>query len=341
MRIITPSYEIVRELQIPRKIERIARICYKSEDKIGDDTAEKMLRNLIQRKHFAMLEHASFCIQIRPDEAKKYFKFCKDLTYLQNKYGIKSYLRTTCIDSYLISGNIRAWIETIQALMTHLGAYHYYNSLGATLMSNICGIDPFVIPYRIDTEENSVAPEESDLTINDYIVIYEEDYKNYLSEKERMIHETMSIIFTVDRGVTHEIVRMREASFAQESTRYCNYSIGKFDNQLSIIKPIGFDEWSDEQKEIWTKAMTASEEAYMALMDTKMAAQMARGVLPQNIKADIAVTSTLAHWHHMFALRACDATGPAHPQMKEVMQPLLLDAQHMYQFAFGNLKMPK
>ena len=341
MRIITPSYEIVRELQIPRKIERIARICYKSEDKIGDGTAEKMLQNLIKRKHFAMLEHASFCIQIHPNEAQKYFKFCKDLAELQNQYGVKSYLRTTCINSYLISGNIRAWIETIQALMDYLSDYHYYKSLGATLMSQICGIDPFVIPYCIKTDEKRFTPEETDLTSDDYIIIYEEDYRNHFSEEERMIHETMSVIFTVDRGVTHEIVRMREASFAQESTRYCNYSIGKFDNQLSIIKPVGFDEWSDEQKEIWTKAMTASEEAYMALMDTKMAAQMARGVLPQNIKADIAVTSNLAHWHHMFALRACDATGPAHPQMKEVMQPLLLDAQHMYRFAFDNLEMPR
>ena len=159
-----------------------------------------------------------------------------------------------------------------------------------------------------------------------------------LTPCERMTHETMTVLFTVDRGVTHEMVRMRDASFAQESTRYCNYGNSKFDAGVMFIKPHFFDKNSREYIR-WLELCNESEDAYLDLVNGFSATpQEARGVLANAVKADIVITAQLGEWRHIFKLRACDSTGPAHPQMKEVMVPCLQDAKAMFDFAFGDLE---
>lgn len=125
-------------------------------------------------------------------------------------------------------------------------------------------------------------------------------------------HAVASLKFTCDRGVTHEMVRHRLASYSQESTRYCNYAKEKFGNQISVIEPPFGNE---DQREEWVLAMESAEKAYFALLEKGASPQMARSVLPNSLKTEIVMTANLREWRHFFALR-CDSA--AHPQMREV-----------------------
>ncbi len=136
-------------------------------------------------------------------------------------------------------------------------------------------------------------------------------------------HEKVSVRVICDRGVTHEIVRHRLASYSQESTRYCNYTKDKFGGEISVIEPCFWLSGSDEDREkqkTWRDAMEASEKAYLRLIELGASAQEARSVLPNSLKTEIVMTMNLREWRHFFRLR----TAPgSHPQMREVAIPLL------------------
>lgn len=132
-------------------------------------------------------------------------------------------------------------------------------------------------------------------------------------------HEKITVRIICDRGVTHEIVRHRLASYSQESTRYCNYSKDKFDGELSFIKPCFWDENSVNYK-LWECSMKEAEQTYMKLISSGATAQEARSVLPNSLKTEIVVTMNLREWRHFFRLRTSDR---AHPQMREIAKPIL------------------
>lgn len=137
---------------------------------------------------------------------------------------------------------------------------------------------------------------------------------------EAMIeHSSLSVKFIVDRGVSHELVRHRIASFAQESTRYCNYSKDKFGYGITFIKPIFFEN-NDINYQRWLSAMASCESAYLDLLNNGATPQEARSVLPNSTKTEITVTANYREWRSFFKLRVADA---AHPQMREVTRPLL------------------
>lgn len=135
-------------------------------------------------------------------------------------------------------------------------------------------------------------------------------------------HGSFSVRFIVDRGVSHEIVRHRVASFAQESTRYCNYGKEKFGNEITVIEPFYFSPGSYEYME-WHSAMKQSEEYYMKLLKAGATPQEARAILPTSVKTEIIMTANFREWRHFFKLRAEGVTGKPHPQMEEVTVPLL------------------
>ncbi len=132
-------------------------------------------------------------------------------------------------------------------------------------------------------------------------------------------HEKLTARIVCDRGVSHEIVRHRIASYSQESTRYCNYSLDKFQNELTFIRPFF---WNDDPEKfrVWEEAMAAAERAYLTLLDLGATAQEARAVLPNSLKTELVMTMDLREWRHFFRLRAAAA---AHPQMREVAVPML------------------
>lgn len=148
-------------------------------------------------------------------------------------------------------------------------------------------------------------------------------------------HGAITVKFICDRGVTHELVRHRIASFSQESTRYCNYSKDKFGNELTVIDPRGgFPEMSDEEYVVWATAMVNAETAYFHMIDLGAKAQLARDVLPNSLKTEIVMTTNPREWRHVFKLRCAEA---AHPQMREVMLPLRAEFAKRWPALFGDL----
>lgn len=149
-------------------------------------------------------------------------------------------------------------------------------------------------------------------------------------------HEHITVKFIVDRGVSHELVRHRLASFAQESTRYCNYSKDKFDNEVTFIKPLFFTEGSFAYA-TWFDACQKSEHAYLELLENGAKPEEARTVLNNSLKTEVCMTANLREWRHFFKLRAADLTGKAHPQMKEVTVPLLKELQEYIPVVFDDI----
>ena len=132
-------------------------------------------------------------------------------------------------------------------------------------------------------------------------------------------HAIATLVFTCDRGVSHEIVRHRIAAYAQESTRYCNYSSDKFGNEITVIKPCFWEDDSDEYME-WYESCQESERRYFNLLRLGATPQEARSVLPNSLKTEIVVTFNIRQWRHFFNLRYLGTAGTPHPQMFEVAE---------------------
>lgn len=147
-------------------------------------------------------------------------------------------------------------------------------------------------------------------------------------------HEKISVRIICDRGVSHEIVRHRIASYSQESTRYCNYSNEKFGKELTIIKPVFWKEDSAEYRS-WFAAMQTIEDTYNKLIELGAEPQQARSILPNSLKTEIVVTMNLREWRHFFKLRTAKR---AHPQMREVACALLVEFQRRIPVIFDDIK---
>lgn len=132
-------------------------------------------------------------------------------------------------------------------------------------------------------------------------------------------HEKLTVKFICDRGVTHEIVRHRIASYSQESTRYCNYSKDKFGNELTFIRPCF---WADDSEKyaVWKQAMEDIEKTYVKLISLGAKPEEARSILPNSLKTEIVCTMNLREWRHFFRLRTAER---AHPQIREISVALL------------------
>jgi thymidylate synthase (FAD) len=150
-------------------------------------------------------------------------------------------------------------------------------------------------------------------------------------------HESVTVRIVCDRGVSHEIVRHRIASYTQESTRYCNYARGQFGSEITVIRPCFFSnvEESNTRFMLWKVAMMQAERAYLDLIAYGVTPQEARSVLPNSLKTEIVVTMNLREWRHFFELRT--ASG-AHPQMREIAVPMLIAFQKRIPIIFDDIK---
>lgn len=152
-------------------------------------------------------------------------------------------------------------------------------------------------------------------------------------------HASMTVKFIVDRGVSHELVRHRLASFAQESTRYCNYSNDKFGNEITVIRPFFFKEGTYEYM-TWKGACQDAEVRYMGLLREGVSPQQARSILPNSLKTEVIMTANMREWRHFFRLRAAGETGAPHPQMSEVAVPLFKEVRAYMPELFGDILLP-
>lgn len=147
-------------------------------------------------------------------------------------------------------------------------------------------------------------------------------------------HFNITVKFITDRGITHEIVRHRIASYAQESTRYCNYSKDKFSNEISVIRPSDINENTQEYED-WLKAMMCAETSYFALIADGCKPQAARSVLPTCTKTEIMVTMNLREWRHFIKLRSSKA---AHPDIRILAVDLLNQFKSKLPVIFDDLE---
>lgn len=164
-------------------------------------------------------------------------------------------------------------------------------------------------------------------------------------------HASITVRFVCDRGISHEIVRHRLASYAQESTRYCNYSKDKYDNQVSFIdisNGINLDNAMNKALENgtlnkndinniineWEEACKDAEKHYLNILNLGASPNIARSILPNSTKTEINVTMNIREWRTFFNLRA---DTPAHPQMREIIKPLLKEFADRYPTLFGDL----
>lgn len=279
MKFVDPNAEII-DIQDPlERIERIGRICYKSEDKIGPGTAKKFLKMLIQRKHYAMLEHAHVHFRVEAES----------LDDLINVPGV--------IVSKLA---YRLWLVTVS--VSHLFNPLYQSMFPIWGMSSL-----FYHKYLDDSEQE--MPEFSDVWM-----LSEPGQSAWASTRK---HGLVSICFTCDRGVSHELVRHR-CAVAQESTRYCNYSSDKFGNEIRVVVPSTFADWDESSRACWTAATNASEQCYLAMIENGRKPQEARAVLNNSLATQVVLSMTPDRWEHFFDLRSRGTTGAPHPDVKEV-----------------------
>lgn len=147
-------------------------------------------------------------------------------------------------------------------------------------------------------------------------------------------HFNITVKFTTDRGISHEIVRHRIASYAQESTRYCNYSKDKFSKEISVVKPVDLDCMEDAYLE-WYEGCIEAEKAYFKMLDKGCKPQVARSVLPTCTKTEIMVTMNLREWRHFIKLRSSKA---AHPDIRILAIDLLRQFKRSIPVIFDDIK---
>lgn len=151
-------------------------------------------------------------------------------------------------------------------------------------------------------------------------------------------HQSLSVRFICDRAVSHELVRHRMASFAQESQRYCNYSRDKFGNEVTFVQPWWMDEEDDVGYHDWILACESAENAYFKLLSYGYPPQKARIVLPNCTKTEIVVTANYREWRHIFQLRTAK---DAHPDMQWLMNSLLYEVQKKIPVIFDDIPVRK
>lgn len=281
MKLIKPSFEIWEQPAglegVYKQIERAGRVCYKSEDKITENSAKPFVGRMIESGHGAMLEHGTVYLAMPletmlPIEINGWGKYTKN-TYSK---GFK-----VCE----VNGQKRVAVTTNLRVLVENGWL---------------------------------------------------DDLQYICEPTKYHERRITVHFVCDRGVSHEFVRHRVMSFAQESTRYCNYSKNKFGNELTFIIPCwvgeGQENASLEDRDIcgntyadlcFKENLAKAERAYFTLIKQGWTPQQARAVLPNSLKTELAVTGFTSDWNHFFDLRARGTTGAPHPQAKELAEPLM------------------
>lgn len=149
-------------------------------------------------------------------------------------------------------------------------------------------------------------------------------------------HYSFTVKFICDRGISHELVRHRIASFAQESSRYCCYAKDKFGKELTFINPCFWEPDSDNYAR-WFHEMDEAEKTYLAMIESGATPEQARDILPMSIKTEIVMTANLRAWRHFFKLRAEGVTGKPHPQMLEITIPFLKELKQKIPVVFDDI----
>lgn len=317
MKIIKPSAEYMEHDDNSYKfIEKVGRICYKSEDKITSDSAIKFVEGLVKRQHYAMLEHETLFFKVSLNFLED---FVGDLIS-ENTDLLKYFNVSRLSNNSVISGSFRSFLDLFENITITSNPMEYMKYVLRIYFPTIFS------KYYVKSEK-VYASGTCSLIPRQVFVDYYKHYKEVLFK-----HLTHTVKFTCDRGVSHEFVRHRPCSFAQESTRYCNYYKDKFGEEITVIEPLFFERWVDEEHTCqsgqywdWYSSCECAEKKYFELLKKGATPQEARSVLPNSLKTELVITTTEKEWSHIVDLRFRGTTGAPHPQMKEVMSLAIKD----------------
>lgn len=250
MKLIDPSYKIIEQgntiQDIYKHIELCGRTCYKSEDKMTENSAELFVRRMMNSKHTAMLEHGTVYLCADDEMLDK---------YIDNKYSkVKQHMNTRYVTT-----NLRVIVE------------------------------------------------------NDWT----EDLE-YLCQPTEYHAKRHTVKLTTSLHVYKDLTRHRTMSFAIESTRFCNYSKGKFGSELTFINPC----WPTDDP-AFESTLERIETSYIQLIEHGWQAQQAAELLPQCVKADVIITGFEDDWNHIFDLRSLGTTGAPHPEVERIITPIM------------------
>ena len=268
---------------IKKHIEKCGRTCYKSEDKITDASAETFVEGILKSGHESVIEHANliFATTNTDDNFNK-------VKFLASKVHGLNYLQSP--SELLISGNMRTFRD-----ISRLG----YNDFDEWFLQN--GLEVFANP------ENHTRCLVGKLSLKGIQYLDKESQDDDLN--------SLTIHMITNLSCYKDITRHRLASFSIESTRFCNYSKGKYGSELTVLKPVNLDEGTPEYAE-WLACMQDAEKHYMKMCELGCRADQSRLCLPHSIKADVIMTANVKEWKHIFNLR-CDKA--AHPDVRKVM----------------------
>lgn len=306
MKLIESSVQIIEEKDLYKMIELAGRTCYKSEDKITENSAKEFVDRMIKLGHGAMLEHGTIYLNV-PEQ-----------TYtetLEDEFGKFNNPNNGLVDRY------------------RKNKYSKVNSVAADeeLRKKYPKVRPFKLTHHYITTNLRVIVENG----------WEEDLE-WQCEPTEHHEKRITAKFTCDRGVSHEFVRHRVFSFAQESQRYCNYNKDKFNNELTFIKPTWLDiptgdytywdgDWCDidnmkiqlpsdngiADNFLW--CLNNAGMQYRLLINKGLKPQEARAILPNATKTELVMTGFESDWEHFFELRC---SGAAHPDAKKLADEL-------------------
>lgn len=306
MKLIESSVQIIEEKDPYKMIELAGRTCYKSEDKITENSAKEFVDRMIKLGHGAMLEHGTIYLNV-PEQ-----------TYtetLEDEFGKFNNPNNGLVDRY------------------RKNKYSKVNSVAADeeLRKKYPKVRPFKLTHHYITTNLRVIIENG----------WEKDLE-WQCEPTEHHEKRITAKFICDRGVSHEFVRHRVFSFAQESQRYCNYNKDKFNNELTFIRPTWLNiptgdytywdgDWCDidnmkiqlpsdngvADNFLW--CLNNAGMQYRLLINKGLKPQEARGVLPNATKTELVMTGFESDWEHFFELRC---SGAAHPDAKKLADEL-------------------
>lgn len=327
MKLIDPNVIRLSNSNPYKLVELVGRTCYKSEDKITDDSYIKFVQGLVKRQHYAMLEHGRIAFlftfktaastNIDDIIANMYFEFqdlpkCYLYVYKHlNEYGeYEVEILIICSLSHLYNTRWRVNDYKIRVPMLE------------AMQSNAEYI------YKITTEElyqfeleyvfNMIS------SYNIRVITDLSDIENVASkfDVDKLCDklDVTTLKFICDRAVSHELVRHRVA-LAQESQRYCGYDKDKFGGEIVFVKPTNFDDstyWDFRKQRAFRKSCATSERLYLLLRKLGAKPEIARTVLTNSVKTEVVMTGTQEEWQHFLNMRYIEVTGKVHPDMKTV-----------------------
>lgn len=310
--IVEPSVSQILVSNPYKMVELCARICYKTENKITDTSCYGFVDRLTEEEHYAILEHGRMTFVIEPaatfstDECTDYnpceiYKYFTNIPAVHIKHTFdghdKFYVNFSL--SHLVNKHYRNMpIGPLFDLCNNMvRCYYLQEGPGCSLdeFGHVCGI------WSTDKMKYVVRylPEGS--------IFDTSDYRTYK--------------FVCDRGVSHELVRHR-CSIAQESQRYCNYTLGRFDGKVKFVLPSNWDNLTYEEKYVIKSSFECAAENYNKLIKYGMKPQMARSVLTNAVKTEVIMTMPYKQWQHFLDIRYRGTAGSPHPDMVNVAKML-------------------